>query len=132
MSKGWEAQAKAAEAARRSPWFWSPVSCALGGLGLLGGWHLGGALGWAAGIAGAALALWGFLFGTLIYMRRIDEQERDANLWGCYVGMCAYLVLFPASYAAAQLGHPVPHADVGIFFAVMFIVLGVFAWKRFR
>ena len=43
-----------------------------------------------------------------IYMRTVDEQERDANLWACYVGMCAYFLLYAAQYAMAALGRPVP------------------------
>ena len=86
----------------------------------------------------AALALAGLLFAattlwsTVIYMRGIDEQERDANLWSCYVGMCVYFVLFGVTFAARMLGHPLPQADIGTFIITVATVLAVFAWKRFR
>lgn len=106
---------------------------AVGGLAIAGGLMADqGWLRWPGLICGALLAVWGFVYGTAIYMRTVDEQERDANLWGCYVGICVYLVLFALRMAASALGRPVPYADLGIFLIVMTSVLGVFAWKRFR
>jgi hypothetical protein len=83
------------------------------------------------GVAAAAGAV-ALVRGTLHYIRSVDEQERDANLWGCYVGMCVYLVLFPLDQAARAFGVAIPHADWGIFILTLTAVLGVFAWLRFR
>lgn len=133
MRDGWREQARAATHERRAIWLWAPVFVVVGALAIAGGLMAEqGWLRWPSLVCGAALAVWGFVYGTAIYMRTVDEQERDANLWGCYVGMCVYLVLFALSMTARALGRPVPYADLGIFLIVMVSVLGVFAWKRFR
>lgn len=129
----WRLRARDVARERRAIWLWAPVFVTVGGLAIVGGLMADQAwLRWPGVVCGALLAVWGFVYGTAIYMRAVDEQERDANLWGCYVGMCVYLVLFALSRGAWALGRPIPHADLGIFLIVMLSVLGVFAWKRFR
>ena len=133
MAEAWQETARTVAHERRAIWFWSPAFMAIGALAIVGGsiadqWWLQ-----LAGIGcGGALAVWGFIQGTAIYMRTVDEQERDANLWACYVGMCVYLLLYAAQFALAALGRPVPYAALGTFLIVMNTVLGVFVWKRFR
>lgn len=133
MAETWQDAARAVAHERRSIWFWAPAFMAIGAMAVVGGWM---AEPWwlrLAGVGGGGpLALWGFFRGTAIYMRTIDEQERDANLWGCYVGMCVYFLLYVAQYAMASLGRPVPHAASGTFWIVMATMCGVFVWKRFR
>jgi hypothetical protein len=133
MADDWEAKARASASARRAVWVWSPVFIAVGGLAVIGGIMAPVAwIRWSGFVCGGALTLWGFVYGTYVYMRTIDEQERDANLWGAYVGICAYLLLFPLSELLAMLGTQVPHAPYVVFMITMTTVLAVFAWKRFR
>ena len=82
----------------------------------------------------AMMALTGIVAvrGTLIYMQRIDEQERDANLWGAYCGVTVYTLLFGAQLLAKRFGTPIPHAHELIFGAVLTTTLAVTLWKRFR
>lgn len=133
VAEEWQSRAAAQRAERRAYWLWTPVFIGVGVLAIVGGtmapspW-----LRWPGMACGAAIASWGVVYGTALYMRAVDEQERDANLWGCYVGMCVYLVLFLTRWLLVALGHSVPHADEGIFLLTMATVLGVFAWKRFR
>lgn len=70
--------------------------------------------------------------GTLVYMRRIDEQERDANLWGAYCGVTLYLILYGAQLLAQRFGSPIPYAHDLIFGAVLVTTVAVTLWKRFR
>lgn len=83
-------------------------------------------------VLAVAAGVFAMIRGTIVYMRRIDEQERDANLWGCYAGMSAYLALYILARAVALFGIVVPFADDAIFLIVMAITLAVFGWKRFR
>ncbi len=82
-------------------------------------------------LAGIALHVIGLLWGTLIYMQVIDEQERDANLWATYGGLVVYMVLFVARFLGDVAGVSLPLSDVGIFLATMIVTLAVFTWKRF-
>lgn len=70
--------------------------------------------------------------GTLIYMQRVDEQERDANLWGAYCGVTVYVLLFGAQLLAKRFDTPIPHAHELIFGAVLATTPAVTLWKRFR
>jgi hypothetical protein len=133
MTEDWETRARDAAVQRRTIWFWSPTFLAIGALAVVGGTMADTAwIRWPGIICGGLLAVWGFLYGTAVYMRTVDEQERDANLWGCYVGMCVYFLLFALNALVEHIGQPIPHAHYAIFFATMISVLGVFAWKRFR
>jgi len=133
MTESWRDEARAAETGRRTIWFWSPAFIAIGALAIIGGIQAPiGWIHWSGLICGGALTLWGFIYGTAIYMRTVDEQERDANLWGCYVGMCAYLLLFAITALLDYVGRPIPYAPYVVFFTTMMTVLAVFAWKRFR
>ena len=133
MDEAWRETAKAVAHERRAIWVWSPVFMAIGALAISGGVMADQLWLQVAGIGcGGSLAVWGFVYGTAIYMRAVDEQERDANLWACYIGMCLYFLLYAAQFAAAAIGRPVPHAALGTFLIVMVVVLGVFVWKRFR
>ena len=113
MAETWQETARAVAHERRAIWFWAPAFMAFGAMAVVGGWISDEWWLRLAGIGcGGALALWGFIYGTAVYMRTVDEQERDANLWACYVGMCAYFLLYAAQYAMAALGRPVPRADL--------------------
>lgn len=74
----------------------------------------------------------GFIRSTVHYMRTIDEQERDANLWATYVALAVYTVLFMAQYIAARFAIVVPHVHEAIFLLTMIVACCVFLWKRFR
>lgn len=133
MAEAWQEAARGVAQERRAIWFWSPMFLGVGTLAVVGGVIADQLWLRIAGIGcGGALAVWGFVYGTAVYMRTVDEQERDANLWGCYVGICVYFVLYALQFGLALLGRPVPYADLGTFLIVMVTVLGVFAWKRFR
>lgn len=82
----------------------------------------------------AMIALTGLVAvrSTLVYMRRIDEQERDANLWGAYCGVTLYVLLYGAQLLATRFGSPIPHAHDLIFGAVLVTTLFVTLWKRYR
>lgn len=133
MAEAWQDAARTVARERRAIWFWSPAFMSIGAVALLGGALSDQRWLQIGGIAcGGALAVWGFVQGTAIYMRAVDEQERDANLWSCYIGMCVYFLLYAGQWALAALGSPVPHAALGTFVIVMAVLVGVFAWKRFR
>lgn len=81
----------------------------------------------------ASLALiYGILRSTVHYMNRIDEQERDANLWGTYWGMTVYVTLYFAHHVAGRFGIAVPHAHDLIFLVSVIVTAAAFLWKRFR
>lgn len=129
----WQARAAAARKARLAPWrdcFFAGaivgVAVSLAALSAQPGIRI------PLIVLAVAAGVFGLVRGTLVYMRRIDEQERDANLWGCYAGMSAYLALYVLARAAAQFGIVVPFADDAIFLIVMAVTLAVFGWKRFR
>jgi hypothetical protein len=132
MTDAWQERAREAATRRRTIWIWSPIFLGVG-LAAIAGGALGDGLMRPVGlVCGALMTLWGFLYGTAVYMRTVDEQERDANLWGCYVGMCAYLLLFLLNEVLALVAQPIPHADRIIFAAVLTLVAGVFLWRRYR
>lgn len=82
--------------------------------------------------AGIALLAVGILWGTAIYMRVIDEQERQANLWSGYAGFLTFVVLFLIRCQVIALHRPPPFTDTAALFAAMTVALATFAWKRFR
>ena len=82
-------------------------------------------------VAAIALAA-GFIRSTVYYMRTIDEQERDANLWATYVALAVYTALFMAQYIAIKFAIVVPHVHEAIFLLTMAVACCVFLWKRFR
>lgn len=129
----WRETARRQTKQRRGAWIGSIALGALGGV--LGGVALSLEPGVARTVmSGASIAamVGSLLWGTVIYMLVIDEQERDANLWGCYAGMVVYLGLYVLDLIAAKLSIPVPIDESGIFIATTATVLAVFLWKRFR
>lgn len=133
VADDWQASARSAIRQQRAAWLGTIMTGLMSGL-LFG---LGGALTdpvLQPIVLGAACLLMvaALIWGTLIYMRVIDEQERDANLWGTYVGMTVYLVLFAIKWIAELTHVAVPLSEQGIFTATMAAVLAVFTWKRFR
>lgn len=83
--------------------------------------------------AAATLAIvYGVVRSTVHYMRTIDEQERDANLWATYCGLTVYMALFFAQYIAARFAIAVPHVHEAIFLITAAVAGGAFLWKRFR
>jgi len=84
-----------------------------------------------AAVTGVALC-YAMVRGTVLYMRTIDEQERDANLWGGYCGMSTYAALYFAQHIAGRFGVTVSHAHDAIFLVALTVTGGVYLWKRFR
>ena len=128
----WQASARASLRNQRAAWLGTIA------MGVVSGILMGIGMNIAEGSArtfllgGGLVAMVACLFwGTVIYMRVIDEQERDANLWSCYVGMVVYLALFAAKFIGEKLALNLPITDTGIFTATMAIVLPVFVWRRF-
>lgn len=132
MSDDWQSQADALVAKRRAVWAWTPVLAFVAAVILVAGAFAHGPLRWGCFTVGGAVGLWTLIYGTAVYMRRVDEQERDANLWGCYIGMCVYLALFAIHALMDQFGAGIVHADYYIFGIVMVTVMGVFSWRRFH
>lgn len=91
-----------------------------------------GALGSTLSILALALMVGGFFWGTFIYMKVIDEQERNANLWACASGMCVYFTLFSLRVLIEALNAAPPYGHEEIFMASVLITFGVFLWRRFR
>ncbi|WP_374145520.1 hypothetical protein [Sphingomonas sp. 28-63-12] len=128
----WQAEASASIRKQRAAWLGTIAT------GLVGGAMFGlsisitnpiaHALFIGAGVLLSAIAL---VWGTLIYMSVIDEQERDANLWGTYVGLTVYLILYSVKFGADAAGIAIPIGHDGIFVATMAATLAVFGWKRF-
>lgn len=129
----WQTHARASLRRQRAAWLGTIATAMVSG-GFLGiGVVLDPGLARMIVIAiGLLLIIASLVWGTLIYMQVIDEQERDANLWGCYVGMVVYLGLFVARMLGELFGAELPIDDSGIFTATMATVLIVFVWKRFR
>lgn len=84
-----------------------------------------------ATVAGLAVA-YAFVRSTVVYMRKIDDHERDANLWACYCGMTVYAALFFTQYLAGEFGLVVPHVHDAIFWTTLTVTGGVYLWKRYR
>ncbi|OQW77633.1 MAG: hypothetical protein BVN33_00960 [Proteobacteria bacterium ST_bin13] len=137
MSKGtsdtdWQASARSQLRNQRAAWIGSIAAGAIAGVLMGIGVNIDPGLMRTALLGGGVLAMVVCLvWGTLIYMRVIDEQERDANLWSCYVGMIVYLTLFVAKDIGAKLDLNLPISEFGIFTATMAIVLAVFVKRRF-
>lgn len=132
MTNEWEVREGKLAAKRRAIWIWTPVFGIVGVLAIVGGVISTGAMHWIGLVFGGLMTSWALVYGTAVYMRTIDEQEREANLWGCYVGMCVYLALFGLKILLDWGGTTVPQADNAIFLIVMLTVLSVFSWRRFR
>ena len=133
MAEEWRAEMATARKRRMAAWIGSPILI-VAGLAML---RLGltiapGGVRWLVLAAGGAAAIGGFLWGTIFYLRVVDEQEREANLWGCYVGMCVYLALFSIHTLFEGLNQPPPFGHFAIFSATMVTVMGVFLWRRGR
>ena len=129
----WQARAATSRKARMAPWRDCFIAGAVAGIAVpLATLTQQPAIRAVLILLAVVAGLIGMIRGTLIYMQRIDEQERDANLWGCYVGMCGYLLMYLVVRGAEQLGHPIPNGHDIVFLMTMVITLAVFCWKRFR
>jgi len=131
-----EWQRRAATRARRTWGAWIGTVATLAVAGMLvpfAAWlGIGTAAGLALMIAAVALAVIGGLWGTLVYMKVIDEQERQANLWSGYAGLTTYFVLFFAELLIRKVVPGLPALDGAVFAAVSAVTLGTFLVKRFR
>lgn len=129
----WQVAARAALRKQRAAWI-GTILVGFAGIGLFVAGSKIDASAVQIGLMGIAtiMMVGSLLWGTLIYMRVIDEQERDANLWGCYVGMTVYLTLSLIRTLADLIGSTVPINEYWTLLATMTTVLVVFAWKRFR
>ncbi len=132
MTDDWKTAADGVARKRRGAWVGSTVAFLIGG----GFWGAGLALDGSTRLAclalgGIAVAI-GFAYGTAIYMARVDEQERMANLWGAYVALCIYLALFGLNAMLGLLAIAIPHAEMVIFAATMAGFGVTFLWQRFR
>lgn len=128
----WQARARASLRNQRAAWLGTITTGAVSG-GLLGlGLNLHDDIARLVVFSAGLVALVGcLLWGTVIYMRVIDEQERDANLWSCYVGMVVYLALYVVKLVGTELALHLPITESGIFITTMIVVLAVFVWRRF-
>ena len=88
----------------------------------------------ALGLSGIALALMavGFFWGTFIYMKVVDEQERTASVWAAAAGMWVYFTLFPLRIVLEALNVGPWYGHEFIFLASTFTMIAVFLWRRFR
>jgi hypothetical protein len=132
MTEDWEVRSKRAARAIRGAWIGTLIASIASAIAFAVAMQSDGvvrltALAVAAG--GIAIA---FAYGTYIYMRRIDELEREANLWGAYAGVSIYIALFTVKTVLAPIGIVFPYADAGIFVIVLMTFVAVFCWKRFR
>lgn len=128
----WQTRAGAMLRRQRSAWIGTIITMGIGfGLFVFATEQTEGTFRAGLMLAGLALIVVGMLWGTLIYMQVIDEQERDANLWATYGGLVVYMVLFMARFLGEVAGVSLPLSDVGIFLATMIVTLAVFTWKRF-
>lgn len=125
----WRQQATRARWRYWGAWIGSPllfvVGLAVAGGGLIGDDSI-------ALAAGAVLAAAGLVWSTVIYIRVVDEQERDATLWASYAAICVYFALFVARWLPILMHRPAPFDDRPVFVATMIAFLLVFSWKRFR
>ncbi|MBX9732136.1 MAG: hypothetical protein K2X59_12470 [Sphingomonas sp.] len=137
MSKGtsdtdWQASARSQLRNQRAAWIGSIAAGAIAGVligigvnfdpGLIRTAMLGG------GVVAMVVAL---VWSTLIYMRVVDEQERDANLLATYVGLLVYATLYAVLFLCGLAGVAVPLTHDGIFAATMVATTIIFVWKRF-
>ncbi|MFD1786261.1 hypothetical protein ACFSC3_01625 [Sphingomonas floccifaciens] len=86
----------------------------------------------ALAAVGALAVAYALVRSTIVYMRAIDDHERDANLWACYCGMTVYAALFFAQYLAGQIGLVVPYVHDAIFWTTLTVAGAVYSWKRYR
>jgi len=82
------------------------------------------AIGALAGIAGLA-------WGTVHYMRVIDDHERRANLYCGYAGLSTYMVLFFVQMLARKVTD-LPRMDDAIFLITALVAGVTFCIVRFR
>lgn len=132
MENDWRKSAAATLARQRAAWIGTGLTLVPGfALVVTGGRVADSALGTVLLVIGIALSAIGMIWGSLIYMRVIDEQERDANLWATYVGMTVYFILYCAQFMARLAGTHLPIDQDITFFITIAVVLIVFVWKRF-
>lgn len=128
----WQVDAKAMVRRQRWAWIGSIAASTIGMLLFAAGTELSeGPAHIGLMITGLVMIILGLVWGTLVYMQVIDEQERDANLWATYVGLTTYLALFVARFLAEKAGVAIPLTHDGIFIATIVATLAVFTWKRF-
>ncbi len=129
----WYGSARTANRQRRAAWL-GTLLIGFTGIGLFVAGSEIDAPALQTGLMGIAclLLVVALVWGTVVYMRVIDEQERDANLWGCYAGMMVYLTVYGIKIMAEVTGSTVPITERGTLIATVATVLAVFAWKRFR
>ena len=83
-------------------------------------------------IAAVGLGVGGMIWGTIVYMRVVDEQERQANLLACYAGFSTYIALYFGQLLVARVGIDLPPLDHAIFGVTMVVALVTFVIARFR
>ena len=117
---------------QRSAWIGTIIVGIIGAIVFAEGLESGpGALRTALLLGGFLLVGASLLWGTIVYMLVIDEQERDANLWGAYGGLTGYMSLFSVRYLSDAAKIDVPLTHEGIFVVTMLVTLAIFIWKRF-
>lgn len=129
---GWQASARRQLRNQRAAWIGTFVTIAIGG-GLFGASVQMPDTGVRTLLLATSLLamVGGLIWSTLIYMRVIDEQERDANLWATYVGLLVYMTLYAVLYLCGLARVAVPLTHDGIFLATSVTTLIIFVWKRF-
>lgn len=128
----WQTRARAMVRRQRSAWIGTIIVGIIGAIVFAEGLESGpGALRTALLLGGFLLVGASLLWGTIVYMLVIDEQERDANLWGAYGGLTVYMSLFSVRYLSDAAKIDVPLTHEGIFVVTMLVTLAIFIWKRF-
>lgn len=132
VAEDWKADAAHRTRLRIGAWVGTLVAATAGVIALGLGTHIGGGARAPLMILGGALVALGFVYGTAIYMRRIDEQERDANLWSAYIGFCLYIALYMIRGLWFYATGSVPFSHDVIFVVTLAVGLAVFLWRKFR
>jgi hypothetical protein len=85
-----------------------------------------------AGLLITAVALIGFVVPTFLYMKRTDEHDLLANLWGITLGWLFFTIAAPAWWLLNRSGLVGP-VDFWTIYVINALVAGAgWLWHRFR
>lgn len=133
VDEDWKVRALQARRRRRAPWLYGSVILVSGaGLIAIGRSAADGLPRSALLLAGLLMVVFGFVFGAAAYIRAADEQERQANLWACALGLWVYLALFGMRVLFEAFDLPPPISHEGVFLITMAVAGVVFLRQRFR
>ncbi len=86
-------------------------------------------------VAGVLMAIGGliaFIALTILYMKRTDEHDVTANLWGLSMGCLFFVGAGPVWWILNHSGLVGPVNFWAIYFISAVVAAGVWAWFRFR